>query len=93
MKRITIFQENTIPIVIEDNDSSQIDEYTKKLSSILENNNISLLHTSSESIIIRPNKISAIVISDNKEVIEKGVEQQKIESVEKVEEQEDIITD
>lgn len=92
MKRITIFQENTIPIVIEDNDNSQIDEYTKELSSILENNNISLLHTSSESIIIRPNKISAIVISDNKEVIE-GVEQQKIESVEKVEEQEDIITD
>lgn len=97
MKRITIFQENIVPIIIEDIDDSKIDEYAKKLSRILESNNISLLHTSSESIIIRPNKISAIVIFDDKEIMEGKIEQQQFKSIEEIEKQEvikeDIITD
>lgn len=91
MKVINIFQENSIPILLEDNDDSDIKKYTKTLSEVLDNNNISLLHTSSGSIIIRPNKITAIFVSDIEvEPEENKSEQKKVKSVEK---SEDTITD
>jgi len=64
MKRITIFQEGSSAIAIDDSDEQKIEQYTKELSKLLESSNVSILHTSSSSIIIRPNKISSIVVSD-----------------------------
>jgi len=64
MKRITIFQEGSSPIAIDDSDEQKIEQYTRELSKLLESNNVAILHTTSSSIIIRPNKISSIVVSD-----------------------------
>jgi len=62
MKKITIFLSNTSYIEIIDDDDESIIEYSKKITDILKSNNISILHTSNSSIIIRPNEISAIKI-------------------------------
>jgi len=64
MKRITIFQDGLPPVAIDDSDDQAIDQYTRQLSKLLENNNISILHASSSSMIIRPNKISSIVVTN-----------------------------
>lgn len=60
MKRITIYKKNSIPITVEDADDSPVSEYSKQLVSLLENNNITILHTSICSVIIRPDEISSI---------------------------------
>lgn len=97
MKRITIFQEGLSPIAIDDNDEKQIEQYTKELTKLLESNSVSILHTTSSSIIIRPNKIISIVISEitdkqhPKPTPKKKIKQQP-KSVKK-EETQDIITD
>lgn len=67
MKILTIFFSTEDSIVIEDDDDRNREEYTSELSKVLESNNIALLHTSSSSIIIRPNAISAVVVSDTDE--------------------------
>jgi hypothetical protein len=64
MKQILIFQENASTISIEDDDDSNIEEFTKKISSLLESNNVSLLHTSRASVVLRPNKITSVVVYD-----------------------------
>ena len=91
MKQIIIYQENTAPIVIEDDDASKIEEYSKTLANLLETGNVSILHTSTSSVIVRPNKISSIVVSEYADIIKSDVAEQKIE--EKIEENEDTITD
>ena len=65
MKKITIFQEKTSPVVVDDNDEREIEEYSKDLSSLLDNSNVTILHTTSCSVIIRPNKVSSIVVTDD----------------------------
>lgn len=67
MKTITIFFSDERPIVIEDHDDRNIEEYISELSKVLESNNIAILHTSSSSTIIRPNTISAVVVSETGE--------------------------
>jgi hypothetical protein len=67
MKTLTIFFSDTNSIVTEDDDDRNIEEYISELSKVLESNNIALLHTSSSSIIIRPNAISAVIVSDTDE--------------------------
>lgn len=62
MKQLTMIQEGASPLVIDDNDDTPLDEYTKELSRVLENNNISIIETSSCSVITRPNKITSIVV-------------------------------
>lgn len=94
MKEIIIYQDGGAPIIIRDDDSKPLEEYSREISALLESNNISILHTSTCSTIIRPSKISSISVSeiDTHEV--SGV--QKMEKVkEKTEEeiQEDIISD
>lgn len=63
-KQITIIQKNASPIIIEDSDDSSIDEYTTELSKLLKSNNISIIHTSSCSVISRPNAITSIVVRE-----------------------------
>jgi len=63
-KQITILQENASPIVVDDRDDRDLDEYTLELSRLLESNNVSIVKTSSCSVIIRPNKIASIVVRE-----------------------------
>jgi len=63
-KQITIVQESASPLVIEDNSDDTIAEYTKELCRLLESNNISIVDTSTCSVIIRPNKITSIIVRD-----------------------------
>lgn len=90
MKHIVIYQENSSPIAIEDDDSSNIEEFAKSLASLLESNNVSLLHTSQGSLVLRPNKITSVAVY---EVDVKSTDVQKISEPEKTEESEDIISD
>jgi hypothetical protein len=64
MKQITIYQKDCVPIVFGDQDASHVSEYTKELVKLLESNNISVLHTSTCSVIIRPSKITSIHVCD-----------------------------
>lgn len=98
MKRITIFSENGHIINLEDLDDRDIQEYTSALARLLENNNITILHTTSTSVIIRPNTISSIIISndDKKEskLIQIDNTKEEIKTEEKTSEPpQDIITD
>ena len=64
-KQITIFSANTVPIIIEDQSSENLNVYSQELTKLLESNNVSILHTTSGSLIIRPNVISAIIVSED----------------------------
>ncbi len=80
MKQITIFFSDSASISIDDITDEAIEEYTVKLSKILESNNVTVLHTSSSSIIIRPNVISAVKVSNVGEPQkEKPIENESIE--------------
>jgi hypothetical protein len=89
MKQIIIYQENTSPIIIEDDDLSKIEEFSRNLSGLLETGNVSILHTSSGSVVLRPNKISSIVVHEVERHINTDVQLQK----EPIKIEEDIITD
>ena len=64
MKLITIFQNNGPNIVMEDNDNSDLYDYLKEITKLLEFDNISVLHTSSSSVVIRPSKILSIHVEE-----------------------------
>lgn len=64
MKIITINSMNTAPIQVIDEDDKNIENYSSELSKLLESNNVSILHTTTCSVIIRPNIISNIVIEE-----------------------------
>lgn len=92
MKRIVIMSEKTSPVEIFDENDDALQEYTSKLSSILENNNVTILHTSTGSVILRPDRISSVFVSeydetDSHQLLEPAKEEQKEEI------HEDIITD
>lgn len=63
-KQITIIQENSSPLVIDDSDEKELKDYTNDLAKLLENNNITLLHTTSCSVIIRPHIINSIIVRE-----------------------------
>jgi hypothetical protein len=95
MKQIRIIGKTNQEITMLDNDNEHIELYTKKISGLLESKNVIILHTSSASIVVRPNDIFSIEIS-NIEVPEdpkKPFEAEKSEEQKKEELQEDIITD
>lgn len=95
MKKIVIYQESNPLVYLEDEDNSNISEYTKKISSILEANNVTILETTSGCLVVRPHKINSISIVEV-DKIQTGVEPlqsgvQKLEVPD--EEHEDVITD
>jgi len=95
-KQITIIQENASPLIIDDSDDRDLNEYTIETSKLLESNNISIIHTSSCSVIIRPNKITSIIIREFPSVEDdKSTQLMKKEiKIEKIEESPDgIISD
>ena len=93
MKKIVIFQENVSNIELVDLDDSDLSTYVKKLSSVLELGNISILHTTSASVVLRPNKaISILVYETDKNVVNQESESVKSTEIE-IEEEVDIITE
>jgi len=101
MKRIIIFQENTSPVEMLDPDKSDLQEYTKNLYQVLNSGNVSLLTTPLSSLIIKPSKITSILVQEvNEETppdistqLDGMVEQQKTEEVKREEDDVDIVTD
>jgi len=89
MKKISIFQENSDKVELFDLDSSDLQTYTKKLSSLFELSNVSVLHTSTSSIILRPIKVVSLLVTETEE------DEEKVEEVVKpiYPEPIDIITD
>jgi transcriptional regulator with PAS, ATPase and Fis domain len=64
MKIITIYQEGADPIIVDDDDDEELVSYIKKISSMFEYNNISILQTKFTSVITRPSKIISIVVNE-----------------------------
>lgn len=64
MKKITIFLSDSSSIEINDDNNELIKTYSENISDVLKSDNISILHMSSSSIVVRPNNISAIKINE-----------------------------
>jgi len=92
MKKIVIFHENVDKIEFVDSDDTNLDVYSKKLSSVLELGNISILYTTSSSMILRPSKVISILIEELKDG--KDTNAQEVENVDQhVSEEVDTITE
>ena len=95
-KTVTFFQENNAPITMVDEDETALEDYSKSLSNFMSQNNISILEMSSSCLIIRPSKITSIVI-DESEITnnQKAQIKQPVKKVKKKikEKSVDIITD
>jgi hypothetical protein len=63
MKKIIIYK-NPDPLVLTDDDETNITEYTKQLSLMLESSKICILETTSGNVILRPSKIDLIFVSE-----------------------------
>ena len=69
MKILNVYQNgSSIPITLIDDDNSNLNEYSKKVSDILESKNVVILSVSSGSLVIRPHTITSILISDDEEI-------------------------
>jgi hypothetical protein len=97
MKKIEIIQRGTkIPVILIDEDETSLDEYTHKLSALLELSKVSILSVTSGNFIVRPHKIISILVSegDTDEIRELNNTEYDAPEVKKEEEEhEDIITD
>ena len=97
MKRVIIFQENAPPAELHDPDEKELSEYTKELQTILESGNITQLTTPTSSLIVKPSKITSILVNEfempqEEEAVEKMQAEVKKEKKEE-EEDIDIVTD
>ena len=64
MRKITICQRESDTIVVYDNNEDPIDEYSQELSNLMKMGNISILKTSESSVVLRPSKITGILVED-----------------------------
>ena len=78
MKRIVIYQENIEPIILNDDDNSQISSYVENLSKILDLKRIVTLQTTYKLLILRPSKIVSISVSESNEEIKNRIEEDVI---------------
>jgi len=102
MKRVIIFQENTPPAELHDPDTSNLEEYTKNLNKVLDSGNVTILTTPQTSLIVKPSKVTSILVQEiddpidkemNMELVKEPKEKDEI-SKEKIEEEDiDIVTD
>lgn len=92
MKTLKIFQENCIPIELQDNDDRDIGTYIKELTNMIELDNMSILHLSSGSLILRPGKILSVLVSENEDKEEINISNKKEKSI-KPKKVEEVITD
>ena len=95
MKVVTIFLANGKCISVKDQDDSDLLNYSKKLSDLLQSNNVTILHTSESSVIVRPSKVQAVLVNEEKQEGEvEEVQHSEIqEAIEEPQESEDIISD
>lgn len=66
MKTLIINFKNS-SVELDDYDDLSVEEYTEKISKILDNNNITIIHATSGSIIVRPNEVTSIVVFETEE--------------------------
>ncbi len=95
-KIIKILQTDVEPLIIEDEDDSNLDDYMVKLSELLNIGNVVILETTTSSHIIRPNQIISISVNETgrKRNYKKAKNTKNIKKEKPPEkEQEDIITD
>lgn len=78
MKRIVIYQENIEPIVLNDDDNTQISSYVEDLSKMLDLKRIVTIQTTDKILIIRPSKVTSISVSESDEKIENRIEEDVI---------------
>ena len=81
MKEIKILQNGVDPIVVQDDDDMELSEYTKKISSLLEMENVAILETSSRNIIVRPHRLVSIEVSEQTKKEKEVVKVQKCSSI------------
>ena len=94
MKKIVIYQENSDPITLLDNDSSDMESYSNDTSKILELSKVCILETTSGNILIKPSKINSIFITDLVDPKNLKLPKEKIVHVDKkVSTQTDLIKD
>ena len=64
MKKIVIYQEKSEPIVLLDNDDTEVEVYTKNFTKVLESSKVCMIEVTSSNVLIKPSKINSIVISE-----------------------------
>ena len=66
MKKITIFSEETEPIIFTNTNSTELDlhQYTKEISKYLSSSNVCILTVGDQSLIFKPSKIISILVQD-----------------------------
>lgn len=92
MKRIIISQEHSEPLELLDDDSNDLESYSKIVSEVLESTKVCILQTSTQILILKPSKINSILVSEveDKKGSKVVIVKPKIEITEK---QEDVIKD
>jgi|APSaa5957512576_1039674.scaffolds.fasta_scaffold169606_1 hypothetical protein len=89
MKILKIYQNgSSVPIILTDDDDSDLSEYSKKVSNVLESKNVVILNVSSGSLVLRPHTVPSILISDDKEIESISLPEESIDFI-----SEDIIED
>jgi archaellum biogenesis ATPase FlaH len=63
MKSIQVITDSTYFTVF-DRDEEDVSNYSRKLTNILDSQKVVILHTSEQSVILRPNKIVSIIVSE-----------------------------
>ncbi len=94
-KIIKILQSNVEPLIIEDQDDTDLNEYIQNLSKLLSVGNVTIIEASGSSHIVRPQKIVSITVIEEGKPKRKYTKKKVVKKEEpKVKElQEDIITD
>ena len=93
-KIIKILQSNVEPLIIEDRDETNLNEYVQNLSKVLSVGHVTILETSDSSHIMRPQKIVSISVTEEGKPDKPKRKYTKKKIVKKEEpEIEDIITD
>ena len=94
-KIIKILQSNVEPLIIEDQDDTNLNEYIQNLSKLLSVGNVTIIEASDSSHIIRPQKIVSITVTEEGKPKRKYTKKKDIKKeepkIDKV--QEDTITD
>ena len=94
-KIIKILQSNVEPLIIEDQDDTELNEYIQNLSKLLSVGNVTIIEASGSSHIVRPQKIVSITVTEEgkpkRKYIKKKVTKKEETTKDKI--QEDIVTD
>lgn len=97
-KIIKILQTNVEPLLIEDENDTELNVYIQELSNLLSVGNVTILETSTSSHIVRPHQIVSISVREEGTRKRKYTKRKVVTDVtkeipNKVKIQEDIITD